>query len=373
MAFWDFMKKPNYDKQDETLKPTLIGSDIGYGQNKNVSGNAKEKFPSAVGTPISNFGRSTAVVTKQELMDSLSITLGDQKYYIGKNAIVNTRNGRFTLRQNKADDIYNVVKFITSLALFTEEDQRYAEFDVVTGLPVLEFKNQKDALENMMRNDGKPFIFDMHYGPKTVRKTIFVNNVKVVSQGEGAFYDFILNNNGEIIPERATIAGGLVIVCDVGFRTTDIVTMENGRYIEPLSDQFNKGVNQIHQEILRLIMERYAIKKELKDIDQIVRDGNFYHNMKEYDVRQIIADAAQPFAEDIVESLHTTSNDQLGGANHVIFTGGGSEIIYKHVQPLLKGIVNISIMEDSEFCNAQGYYKYGLLLKNAQREADNNA
>jgi plasmid segregation protein ParM len=254
-----------------------------------------------------------------------------------------------------------------------EEDQRYAEFDVVTGLPVLEFKNQKDALEKMMKNNGKPFVFDMHFGPKTIRKTIFVRNVKVVSQGEGAFYDFILNEAGDIVPKRANMVGGLVMVCDVGFRTTDIVTMENGRYIEPLSDQFNKGVNQIHQEILRLIMERYAVKKELKDLDQIVRDGNFYHNMKEYDVRQIIADAARPFAEDIVESLHTTSNDQLGGTNHVIFTGGGAEVIYKHVKPLLDGIVNTSVMEDSEFCNAQGYYKYGLLLKKAQMAADNNA
>lgn len=373
MSFWDFMKTPKINKEDETLQPMLVGSDLGYGQNKNVSGDIKEKFLSAVGTPVSNFGRSAAVVTKQELMDSLSITYDGQTYYVGRNAIVNTRNGRFTLRQNKADDIYNVVKFITGLAIFTQEDQKFAEFDVVTGLPVLEFKNQKDALENMMHNEGKPFVFDMHYGPKTVKKTIFVRNVKVVSQGEGAFYDFILDNKGDIIPDRAEIVGGLVMVCDVGFRTTDIVTMENGRYIEPLSDQFNKGVNQIHQEILRLIMERYAIKKELKDLDQIVRDGMFYHNMKEYDVKQIIHDAALPFAEDIVESLHTTSNDQLGGANHVIFTGGGAEIIYKHVQPLLAGIVNTSIMEDSEFCNAQGYYKYGLLLKKAQMDADNNA
>lgn len=373
MAFWDFMKKPQYNKDDATLQPTLIGTDLGYGQNKNVSGNIKKKFLAAVGTPVSNFGRSAAIVTEQELMDSLSITYQDQTYYVGRNAIVNTRNGRFTLRQNKADDIYNVVKFITGLALYMEEDQKYAEFDVVTGLPVLEYKNQKDTLEKMMRNDGKPFIFYLNLGPKTVRKTILINNVKIVSQGEGAFYDFILNNKGDIVPERANIVNGLVMVCDVGFRTTDIVTMENGRYIEPLSDQFNKGVNQIHQEILRLIMEKHGIKKELKDLDQIVRDGGFYHNMKEYNVRQIISDAARPFAEDIVESLHTTSNDQLGGTNHVIFTGGGSEIIYKHVKPLLDGIVNTSVMEDSEFCNAQGYYKYGLLLKKAQMQADNNA
>jgi plasmid segregation protein ParM len=375
MSFWDFMKK-NKEKDNQTeeiIVPLLIGSDLGYGQIKTISGSTKKKFLSAVGTPVSNFGRSVAVSSEEELLQSLTITLDGQTYYVGRNAIINTRNGRLTLRQNKADDIFNKIKFLTSLALFMEEDQEYAEFDIVTGLPVLEFRNQKDALYDMMSNHGKPFYFDMHYGPKVVSKTIKVNNVKVISQGEGAFYDFILDKNGNIIPKRAEIVSGSVMVVDIGYRTTDIVTMDNGRYVEPLSDQFNKGVNTIHQEILRLIMEEYGIKKELKDLDQIVRDGVFYHNMKEYDVNNIITSAAKPFAEDIVESLHTTSNDQLGGVNHVIFTGGGAEIIYAYVLELLQNTVNTSVMNDSEFCNANGYYKYGLLLQNAQKEIDEDA
>lgn len=371
MAFWQFMNKKQNQSNDENIEPTLIGSDLGYGQIKTVSGNKKKKFLSAVGTPVSNFGRSTAVKTENELLNSLTLTLDGQTYYIGRNAIINARNGRLTLRQNKADDIHNKIKYLTSLALFMEEDQEYAEFDIVTGLPVLEFKNQKEQLENMMSNNGKLFSFTMHYGPKEISKTIKINNVKVISQGEGAFYDFILDNTGNIINKNAEIVMGSVMVVDIGYRTSDIVTMENGRYVELLSDQFNKGVNTIHQEILRLIMEEYGIKKELKDLDQIVRDGNFYHNTRLYDVNKIIDTAGKPFAEDIVESLHTTSNDQLGSVNHVIFTGGGAEIIYPHVLPLLNGIVNTSIMNNAEFCNATGYYKYGLLLQNAQKDVDN--
>lgn len=373
MAFWNFTKKAK-DNDKIEVEAQLIGNDLGYGQVKSVNGTKevnRKKFLSAVGTPVSNFGRSAAVVTESELMESLSLTVDNQTYYVGRNAIVNTRNGRLTLRQNKADDTFNKIKFLTSLALFMEEDQEYAEFDIVTGLPVLEFRNQKDALEQMMSNNGRIFFFDMHYGPKTVSKTIKVNTVKVISQGEGAFYDFILDNNGDIVPSRAEIVAGTVMVVDIGYRTTDIVSMENGRYIEPLSDQFNKGVNTIHQEILRLIMEKYGIKKELKDLDQIVRDGFFYHNMKQYNIENIIEQAAKPFAEDIVESLHTTSNDQLGGVNHVIFTGGGAEIIYPYVLELLNTIVNTSIMDGSEFCNATGYYKYGLLLQKAQLQSDN--
>ncbi|AEO93764.1 partition protein [Bacillus phage G] len=370
MAFWDKIKKASED-QNTNITPLLIGSDLGYGQIKTASGDTKKKFLSAVGIPVSNFGRSAAVTSEKELLSSLTVTMDNQTYYVGHNAIVNTRNGRLTLRQNKADDVHNKIKFLTSLALYMEEDQNYGEFDIVTGLPVLEYRNQKDQLEQMMSNNGRIFFFEMHYGPKVVSKQIKINNVKVISQGEGCFYDFILDDNGQIIPEKVNIVSGTVMVVDIGYRTSDIVTMENGRYIEPLSDQLNKGVNTIHQEILRLIMEKYGIKKELKDLDQFVRDGKFYHNTRDYDIRDIIKDAARPFAEDIVESLHTISNDQLGSVNHVIFTGGGASIIYEHIIPLLNSIVETSIMDDSEFCNASGYYKYGLLLQNAQKEIDN--
>ncbi|MNV04255.1 hypothetical protein D3C71_945460 [compost metagenome] len=377
MAFWHFRKKKDIEVTTSELTPELpiilAGIDLGYGQIKVLARGEKKKFLSAVGSPVSSFGRTVAAVTEQEVLNSLAITIDGQTFYTGRNAIINTRNGRLTLRQGKADDIHNKVKFLTALALYTEMYQAEAEFDIVTGLPVLEFKNEADALTNMILNNGKPFVFDMHYGNITVQKRISIGNAKIVSQGEGAFYDFVLDNNGDIIPTRAEIVQGTVMVVDVGYRTTDIVTMENGRYVEPLSDQFNKGVNTIHQEILRLIMEEFGIKKELRDLDEIVRKRSFMHNTKTYDIDHIVVKAAIPFTEDIIENLHTISNDQLGAVNHIIFTGGGAEIIYPFVERLLKNVVESSLMEDAEFCNATGYHKYGLLLQKAQLAADGDA
>lgn len=364
MAFWDFMKQRKNSDENIVL-PTLVGNDLGYGQVKTVSGEMRSRFLSAVGTPISDFGRVAAITTEKELLESLSMTYDGKKYYVGHNAIVNSRNGRLTLRQNKAESEDNKIKFMMALALFTQEDQEYAEFDVVTGLPVLEFKNQKDKLYNMIFNYGRPFEFVMHYGFKSVKKTIKIKNVKIISQGEGAFYDFILDNNGKLVKEAASLVGGMVMVVDPGYRTTDIVTMENGKYIETASDQFNKGINQMHQEVLRLTMERLNIKKEMKDMDDIVRSGKLFHNMKEYNMTKVIADAAGPYAEDIVDQLHSLTNDQLGSMQRVLLCGGGAEIIYPYVKTLLNGIIEVSILPNAEYCNASGYYKYGMLLKSA--------
>lgn len=355
----------NLTNHINSQKPVIVGSDLGYGQVKVLSDNQKYKFLSTVGTPISDFGRVATITSTAELLDTLTVTYNGQKYYIGHNAIVNTRNGRINLRQNKAENEDNKIKFMTSLALLMDQEQEEMDAIIVTGLPVLEYNNQKDKLYDMIYNFGQPFIFDMHYGSKVVSKKINIKDIKIISQGEGAFYDYILDTNGQIVPERASNVQGTVMVVDPGYKTTDIVTMENGRYIETLSDQFNKGVSQIHQEVLRLIMSNHGIKKELKDMDEIVRTGRLFHNTKEYNVQNLIDQAAEPFATDIVDNLINLSNDSLGSMQRIILSGGGSSIIYPYIKKQLEDIIEVDIMEDSEFCNTSGYYKYGKLLESA--------
>lgn len=350
-----------YNKE-QPKEPQLVGIDLGYGQVKVYSANKKLKFLSAVGIPVSDFGRNAAVAD-DELIDWLTVTYGGQKYYVGHNAIVNSRNGRFSLRQNKAETNDNIIKLITGLALLTDKEQTYEEFYVVTGLPVLEYKNQKDKLENMMLNGGKPFEFIMHYGDYEVKKKLLIKGVKVISQGEAGFYDYVLNENGELIPSQAGEVSGTVMVVDPGYRTTDVVTMENGKYIEPLSDQFNMGVNQIHQELIKLIMNEFNIKKELKDMDDIVRNKIFYFNKNEYNIKKIIDEACKPFTDNIVDNLINLSNDQLGTMQKILLTGGGANIIFELMRKNIGNIIDVEIMKDAEFGNAEGYYKYGVLLQ----------
>lgn len=369
MALMDIFNKNN----NKVIPTNICGVDLGYGFIKISSGENNIQFQSIVGEPISDFARNAAISSMSELLDSLAITYNGKKYYVGHNAAINTRNGRISLRQNKTDDEQTKVKLMTALALLTDENQYEANFNIVTGLPVLEYKNQKDKLYNMLYNNGRPFEFTMHYGNNDVAKKIKLNHIKVISQGEGAFYSYILENQGSIIQSRVEKVSGTVMIVDTGYKTTDVVTMENGRYIEPMSDQLNKGVSQMHQEVLRLIMERYNIKKELKDIDDIVRNGKLFHNRKEYDISTIIRDAARPFTEDIVENLYTISNGDLGGLQTVLLTGGGAEIIYPFVKELLYETVNVEKIYDAGYSNSRGYYRYGMLLKSQGMFGTDNA
>lgn len=353
-----------YNKNAKVNTETIVGIDNGFGMIKVSSGNTDIKFPSVVGTPVSRFAKPAAISSLDELLHSLAITYNGNTYYIGHNAIMNTRNGKISLRQNKAEDEQNRIKTMTALALLTNEDETVRTFDIIAGLPVLEFYNQKDKLYNMFINGGLPFEFVMHYGNITVPKKILCRNVKIISQGEAAYYSYLLTDQGEIIDEHIEDVNGTILVVDVGYRTVDVVAMQNGRYMETISDQINNGVSQMHQEILRLIMEKYNIKKELKDIDEIVRDTSFFHNRHTYDLTRIIADAARPFAENLVESLYTITNDTLGNMQMILLTGGGAELIYSYVADMLHSTVKVIKLNNAEFSNSQGYFKYGKFLKN---------
>ena len=172
-----------------------------------------------------------------------------------------------------------------------------------------------------------------------------------------------LNDDGSINKEKVSEVVGRVMVVDVGYKTTDIVTMENGKYVETMSDQLNQGVNQMHNECIKLIFSKYNIKKEMKEIDNIIRDGYLFYNKQDIDISDIVQKASIPFAEDIIDNLINISNDQLGALSTIILTGGGSSLIYDYINKQLNDNTNVVLMDNSEFSNARGYYKYGLLLK----------
>ena len=347
------------------LTTNIIGLDLGYGYVKISSGETNIKFLSIVGNPISDFAKTAAITSLDELLNTLAIVYQGKTYYIGHNAQLNTRNGKISLRQDKYNnDEQTKIKIMTALALMTDESQYYAEFDIISGSPVLEYNSQKDKIQNIILNNNQPFEFIMQYGNKSVYKKIKCNNCKVISQGEGAFYSWILDSSSVIIPSRAEATSGLVVIMDIGFKTSDIVTMEDGRYVETFCDQINSGVVQIHQEILRLIMQEFNIKKELKDIDKIVREKQFFYNTKIYNVEHLIKQASEPFADNIIEALYTVHNGDLGNLNMLLLTGGGADLVYPYIKSKLKNIIQVEQIYNSEFANSQGYYRYGILLRN---------
>ena len=48
----------------------------------------------------------------------------------------------------------------------------------------------------------------------------------------------------------------------------------------------------------------------------------------------------------------------------LLLTGGGADLIYPYIKSKLKNIIQVEQIYNSEFANSQGYYRYGVLLRN---------
>lgn len=329
----------------------LIGIDLGFSQVKLVEGNKHFVFPSLIGNP-SNFELEKE---NQEIIDDLVVSTNDLTYYVGKKAL-ETNNSRFCMSTDKTNSSNDKVTFLASLGLVKGK-----EVDVVTGLPVEDFKKKglKEKLVSNMKG-----IHTFQFRNKTM--TTNVTSVKVIPQAAGAFYDFLLTDKGKPKKEANEILNGIVRVIDIGFKTTDIITMAYGEYKGDKSCTIQKGMIDIHKELARYLNATYDRNLPLSQMNDICRNQCFVHDGKIINLSKEIYQIEYPIAETILNE----SNALLGDTkevNLVIGVGGTMSV----VSQFFSKYYNCFTLNNIEFSNADGYYKYGLFTNMLSKKGDN--
>jgi len=329
-----------------------MGIDLGFEQVKAWWGNGENlKIPSVIGEPIGE-EINDGGISKYAAIDDLSIIYQGKRYYIGNKAIRETANARLTFKADKTNDISDTVKYLTVLGYALSPS---AEAVVVTGLPVDEYNDLKDTLRINM--EGR---FDYVYrNQKRMNPT--VSKVIVIPQGAGAYYHYILDDDGNINTKNNIINRKATVV-DMGSRTTNVVTMFKGRYISKESFTVFKGVINIHNNVRKLIYQKYGISFRPADMDQIVRQGYFMTSGKSEHIQEIIEEASALVVDDIVSEIRLHIPDHRLIDNFLL-TGGGTALMATHVQREYGD--HVVVLENAEYNNAHGYHKYALFLEKA--------
>lgn len=325
----------------------IFGCDIGFKQFKgiNLEGDIEFKFPNIIGFPTSLEIQNAT--DHGETMKDLWLTYDDQTYYVGDKASEFATNHRYTFLANKVDTIDETVKLLTGLGLLYETGQNKIDL-MVTGVPVEEYFLVKDKIETEFVRD-----YDYSFRGRKCRSTI--EKVVVVPQGAGDYYDYILDESGQVITERVKPK---TVIVNIGYRTTEIVTMNNGRFSRSESTTLYTATNNFHKELRRLLAKEYGIRKNLTQIDEIYRDRKVYIKGVATDISELITSAIDMHVGSIVGEIPVWVNPD--DVHEILLTGGGStgltpffqnqfgDIILKHDKP--------------EFGNARGFAKYGRLI-----------
>lgn len=227
------------------------------------------------------------------------------------------------------------------------------EVEVIAGLPVADFflNRFKDEKKVAAKRENLLKPVTLEEGDEG-NEIAIIKDVSIGCQAVAAWVDYALDDE---FNERVDIEGSVAIV-DIGGRTTDIATVINGTSVDHAkSGTANIGVLDVYKAVEQAILTQFRLKESfpLKLIDAAVRTKSIRLWNKPYDVSDLVDEVTREFSGKIAREV----DRRIGsGASMraVVFVGGGSALFKTIADEFPNGV----LMEDPEFANARGLYKY---------------
>jgi len=254
------------------------------------------------------------------------IIIDGKDYYVG--------DGQMTSEVDKTNDEMN--KVCTLLNLVQSLDD---EFYLVLGLPISQYKTQKEKLiESVMKYNSCSIVYDNY------ERKVKIKDVSVCPQGAAAIYTL-----NEI--------NGRFIIVDPGGFTWNIALIEvvdGTPYIEKF-DTLYKGMRTLYSSVINSINLRYDLKLDPRDAERILLKNELKVRGKDEDLnflKPVLLDYLEPVTDEIRLNYpcDTTPIYLCGGGIHII---GGA---------LSNRFSDIHQMKDSQFANALGLYNLGCII-----------
>lgn len=286
----------------------ILGIDLG---NYNIKTSTGMIFKATYSTDESN-----DVMSADEVIEYKG-----QKYFISK--------GGFDTELNKADK-NTIPLYLYALAKSTDVDL----VDVVMGLPIDQFKSNKDAVEKKFKGQ-----FEFKINGKL--RNITVKRVKVFPEGIGAFYSL------------DDIAEDDFILVDIGGRTTNIALFVDGEHSK--SNSIALGAFNMLTNFKNAMNPKHNLSLSIEDSERHIRKNELKVNGKEVDL-SIISELKNVYVEELMKVLKL---EYPVSTFKIILTGGGSKLFYDKMNELP---YEVGQTEDFIFANAVGFERVGEML-----------
>lgn len=179
----------------------------------------------------------------------------------------------------------------------------------------------------------------------------------VTTEAIAAYFDQIMDMNGDETPFYEEASGATVGVLDIGGKTTDCaIVLPGGSEVDMArSAGCNQGVLQLNEGVAFEIKKRFDLNYvEKSAIEAIIRTGKVRFDGESHDVSDIVHAQKQILVESIMNFLRPLigSGRELGA---LLVVGGGSIVLRDELKPVLsKGAVYVN---EPQFANSRGMYK----------------
>lgn len=242
--------------------------------------------------------------------------------------------GEFSTDWNKSLKENTLPLLFTALARSSQENI----FQVVLGLPVEQYKKNKDTLKALIENNRMSTI---KIGDEL--RNIIITDVDVAPECAAAYYNLSTQN-------KQLIGNKPLIIVDIGGRTTDVCLFINGKIAKVKT--IPTGMLNVHADIVKRVNSDYTESFTLEEGQNILSDGLFLEG-KNQDISFIKPILVKHF-NSIWKALQLEFDVNKG---YVLLTGGGSLNFRQAFKNRLPG--NLILSDDPIFDNALGFGKVG--------------
>lgn len=325
----------------------ITALDLGYNATKYEHEKRHDQFPSAVGTPdraqFSLNGSGNGII----LTEPFNLLVGEEA--VTQSRFLNRREDR---RWIESDDwlalVYAALTEITTA--------HFAQFDIVTGLPVAFYDDKQTIIdrltgEHRIRREGRD------------AQTLRVNNVRVIPQPFGTLLAQVLDARGQIVD--AQLARGTTGVIDVGGKTCNLLSATKLTEISRETASVNVGGWTLVRSV------RQWLSTNAPGLDDL-RDHQIAAAIQAREIRAY----GQPVAEfpAVVDALAEDLAGQIvaeatqlwnGGAilDAILITGGGALLLGDHIR---NHWPHAQVVADPVYANVTGYYRLAQRLYSKQ-------
>ena len=329
-----------------------VGIDLGTSTIKTSFESTRYRFPSVIGEP--NPAGFVSVTRDKSWVNNLVIEIDGEEWYVG--SLANTQSVlKIPLaREGKVKSAREAkIAILSALGIIAGEGKK-EQFIIGTGVPVATSSRE-------MKELGKAIIgrhsFTIKNDATGEKKKIKLNIVagQVLPEPYGCYY-YVLKSQGI---KKAFDS----VIIDIGFGTTDILSIHRGAIVRPASGSTSEAVDTIAEKIAAFLEEKtgHIIKPETLAV-ALERGTKISIGGVTYDIKNQLDAVGKFVAESIIDTLDRLIRNlpPQASVKYYILTGGGVYILGKYVKSFLieKGYASrdkVLIPDDPVMANAIGF------------------
>lgn len=246
---------------------------------------------------------------------------------------------------------------------------------VVVSVPAEEFAQNKDAIEENILGKYRVRTLDSDGKQRTYRFKITLENLNVLPEGAGTFYDFVQCEAQGIL--QSNYGKETVVLASWGWYTLSFIIFDKGRHVSTLTLS-NPHVGM--QSVANAIFQRLGINNidaSLDEIDEMIRRGEIIYMGRKIDTEKtetIKSEEIAIIAKAGLDWLQSKIASSRLNVSSIIFTGGTSEMFWPYLDlenypmrdRLPQNIVKVENAAREDCDGAWRYWDY-MSKRNAQQ------